>query len=122
MLNIQSSLDDFRRWYFYVQMVGYEEQAQCYSMEMTICRPDEGEASSFIIKYYQLISGLSGPGGKYTHKISGDICPLEVTSVEAADEKGFCQALRDGAMAKYFLRNKNTEENEFSVNLNISKV
>ena len=32
-----------RRWYFYVQMVGYEEQAQHYSMEMTICRPDEGE-------------------------------------------------------------------------------
>ena len=55
-------------------------------------------------------------------KISGDICPLEVTSVEAADEKGFCLALRDGAMAKYFLRNKNTEENEFSVTLNISKV
>ena len=24
-------------------MVGYEEQAQHYSMEMTICRPDEGE-------------------------------------------------------------------------------
>ena len=65
---------------------------------------------------------MSGPGGKYTQKISGDVCPLEVTSVEAADEKGFCLALRDGAMAKYFLRNKNTEENEFSVNLNISKV
>ena len=65
---------------------------------------------------------LSGPGGKYTQRISGDICPLEVTSVEAADEKGFCLALRDGAMAKYFLRNKNTEENEFSVSLNISKV
>ena len=46
---IQSSLDDFRRWYFYVQMVGYEEQAQCYSMEMTICRPDEGEASSPVL-------------------------------------------------------------------------
>ena len=40
----------FRRWYFYVQMVGYEEQAQSYSMEMTICRPDEGEADSFIFK------------------------------------------------------------------------
>ena len=41
----------FRRWYFYVQMVGYEEEAQCYSMEMTICRPDEGETDSFITKY-----------------------------------------------------------------------
>ena len=40
-----------RRWYFYVQMVGYQEQAQGYSMEMTICRPDEGVAVSFIIKY-----------------------------------------------------------------------
>ena len=42
--------------------------------------------------------------------------------MEAADEKGFCLVLGDGAMAKYFLRNQDTEENEFSVNLNISKV
>ena len=42
--------------------------------------------------------------------------------MKAADEKGFCLALRDGAIAKYFLRNKYTEENEFSVSLNISKV
>ena len=52
----------FRRWYFYVQMVGYEEEAQCYSMEMTICRPDEGEADSFITKY-QIISTDQDPGG-----------------------------------------------------------
>ena len=42
--------------------------------------------------------------------------------MKAADEKGFCLTLRDGAMAKYILRNKDTEENEFSVSLNISKV
>ena len=73
------------------------------------------------IKFSPLLC-LSGPRGKYRLRISGDICPLEVTSVEAADEKGFCLALRDGAMAKYFLRNKDTEDNEFSVSLNISKV
>ena len=42
--------------------------------------------------------------------------------MKAADEKGFCLALRDGTIAKYILRNKYTEENEFSVSLNISKV
>ena len=39
-------------------MVGYEQQAQCYSMEMTICRPDEGEADSFITKYQILTTDL----------------------------------------------------------------
>ena len=48
----------FRRLYFYVQMVGYEEEAQGYSMEMTICRPDEGEADSFITKYQILLTVL----------------------------------------------------------------
>jgi len=94
-----------RRWYFYVQMVGYQEQAQGYSMEMTLCRPDEGESAL-----------------KYSQKMSGDVCPLEVTTVDSADEKGFCLTLRDGAMAKYFLRNKDTGENQFSVNLNVCKV
>ena len=65
---------------------------------------------------------LSGPDGKYSQRMTGDVCPLEVTNVDSADEKGFCQTLRDGAMAKYFLRNKNTEEFEFSVNLNIRKI
>ena len=44
----------FRRWYFYVQMVGYEEEAQCYSMEMTICRPDEGERDGQF--YHQILT------------------------------------------------------------------
>ena len=39
-------------------MVGYEEEAQGYSMEMTICRPDEGEADSFITKYQILPTDL----------------------------------------------------------------
>lgn len=64
---------------------------------------------------------MPGPDGKYSQKMSGDVCPLEVTTVENADEKGFCLSLRDAAMAKYFLKNKLTEEREFSVNLNISK-
>ena len=39
-------------------MVGYKEQAECYSLEMTIFRPDESEADSFITKYQILTTDL----------------------------------------------------------------
>ena len=89
----------FRRWYFYVQMVGFQAEAEEYWCEMT----------------------LSSQEAKYTHKMSGEVCPLEVDSVEAADEAGFCLTLRDAAMAKYFHKSKNSQENEFSINLDIKK-
>ena len=55
------------------------------------------------------------------HCNSGDVCPIDVDTVDGAEEAGYCLTLKDGAMAKFFLKN-DKQENEFSVHLNISKV
>ena len=80
-------------------MVGFQAEAEDYWCEVTIVGQDD----------------------KYTHKMSGEICPLEVTSVEAADEAGYCMTLRDRAMAKYIQKSKNSQETEFSIKLDIKK-
>ena len=49
-----------RRWYFYVQMVGYQEQAQDYSMEMTVFRPDEGKVNKADLVMTTVCQDLTG--------------------------------------------------------------
>lgn len=96
------------RWFFCVQLVGCEEEAQRYTAELTLSRPDEG------------------PGGKYSLRYSGDVCPIDVRDVAEAEEAGYCLTLKDGAMAKFFLKNNNNSsrdvDNKFSVHLNIVKI
>jgi len=91
------------RWFFYVQIVGSDTEAADYTADITVFRPD------------------IGPAGKYSQRYSGDVCPIDVDTVDGAEEGGYCLTLKDGAMAKFFLRNEK-QENEFSVHLNISKV
>ena len=93
-----------RRWFFYVQMVGCEEEALAYTAAVTVFRPDYG------------------PEGKYSQRYSGDVCPIDMSAVDRAEEAGYCLVLNDAAMGKVFLKNSNSGENEFSVFLNISKV
>ena len=92
------------RWFFYVQLVGCEEECLSYTAEITVFRPDKG------------------PGGKPSMKYSGDVCPIDISQVDRAEEAGYCLTLKDGAMSKFFLKNSTTGENEFSVFLNILKV
>ena len=92
------------RWFFYVQLVGCEEDCLGYTAEITVFRPDRG------------------PGGKPSMKYAGDVCPIDISQVDKAEEAGYCLTLKDGAMSKFFLKNSTTGENEFSVFLNIMKV
>ena len=92
------------RWFFYVQLVGCEDECLAYTAEITVFRPDRG------------------PGGKPSMKYSADVCPIDISQVDKAEEAGYCLTLKDGAMSKFFLKNPTTGENEFSVFLNIMKV
>ena len=69
-----------------------------------------------------LIRPDRGPGGKPSMKYAGDVCPIDISTVDKAEEAGYCLTLKDGAMSKFFMKNSTTGENEFSVFLNIMKV
>merc|ERR1712059_176301 len=47
--------------------------------------------------------GGDDPEGKCSLRYHGDICPIDVTSVQAADDKGMCLTLTDGAMKTYLV-------------------
>ena len=92
------------RWFFYVQIVGSEEEASGYTADITVFKPE------------------FGPEGKYSQRYSGDISPIDMETVDGAEEAGYCLTLKDGAMGKFFQKNTTTGENEFSVYLNINQV
>jgi len=96
------------RWVFMVQIVGGEEEALKYEATIIVYRT--GNDSE----------------GKYSQRYYGDICPIDVTTVQAADEKGMCLALTDGAMSKFIVDNGSSmdslSEKQFSVSLNICVV
>merc|ERR1712059_23749 len=71
---------------FMVQMVGEEEETAKYRATIIVQRP-----------------GGDDPGGKCSLRYHGDICPIDVTSVQAADDKGMCLTLTDGAMKTYLV-------------------
>ena len=52
-------------------------------------------------------------------RYSGDICPIDTSTVDEAEDRGLCLTLKDGGMAKFFVKNTNSGENEFSVLVNI---
>jgi len=56
---------------------------------------------------------------KYNFRYSGDLCPIDVDSIDDAEDLGTCLTLKDGGMAKLFVKNVTTGENEFSVSVNI---
>lgn len=91
------------RWFFSVQMVGGQEETDMYGVTIIVLKPEEG------------------PEGKYSQRYSGDICPIDVTTVGDAEDRGLCLTLKDGGMAKFFVKNIVSGENEFSVSVNIFK-
>jgi len=89
------------RWFFFVQMIGSQEDTVGYGVTIIVFRPEEG------------------PEGKYSQRYSGDICPIDCSTVDEAEDRGLCLTLKDGGMAKFFVKNTNSGENEFSVSVNI---
>jgi len=89
------------RWFFFVQMVGSLEDTVGYGVTIIVFRPEDG------------------PEGKYSQRYSGDICPIDTSTVDEAEDRGLCLTLKDGGMAKFFVKNTNSGENEFSVLVNI---
>lgn len=69
-------------WFFYVQMAGSEEDCSNYTAS---------------IQVFNLKAGI---GGRNSHKFTGEVCPVDVTSTEKAAEEGFCQVLSDAQMKK----------------------
>ena len=69
-------------WFFFVQMAGSEEDCSNYTAS---------------IQVFNLKAGI---GGRNSHKFTGEVCPVDVTSTEKAAEEGFCQVLSDAQMKK----------------------
>lgn len=91
------------RWMFYVQMNGNAEETSNFTATILVFR-----------------SGDSPGEGEYCHRYSGDICPIDVSSVEDADDQGYCLSLRDCLMSK-LLSEVNGWNTKFSVRINIMK-
>jgi len=89
------------RWFFFVQMIGSAVEVARFGVTIIVYRPEDG------------------PEGKYSQRYSGDLCPIDVDTIDDAEDLGTCLTLKDGGMAKLFVKNPTTGENEFSVSVNI---
>jgi len=98
------------RWYVFLQLGERKEAAMQYRVSVTLGRPRSltGVGSSYA-------------GDAFSQTYMGDLCPIDVASVEEAEDRGLCLAVKDGGMQKFFVRNRDTGENEFSVTVNIFK-
>merc|ERR1712059_28111 len=61
------------------------------------------------------------PEGKYSQRYRGDICPIDVNTVQAADEKGMCLTLTDGQIKRFLTNAEHSEEKSFSVSVYLHK-
>jgi len=92
-----------RRWVFMVQMVDGEEKVARYGVTIIVHSPEED------------------PEGKYSQRYRGDICPIDVNTVQAADEKGMCLTLTDGQIKRFLTNAEHSEEKSFSVSVYLHK-
>jgi len=90
-----------RSWFFYLQMVGSLEDTEGYGVAITVYRKEDG------------------PEGMYSRKYSGEICPIDISTVEEAADNGLCLILKDGEMAKFFVKNTIFGSNKISVLVSI---
>jgi len=90
------------RWFFLVQMVGGAEATAGYRVTIIVHRPEDG------------------PEGSYSQIYNGDVCPIDLTSMESAEEKGLCLLLTDWAMEKLLVgTNESDSKRKFSVSVNL---
>ena len=89
------------QWSLLVQMVGSASEAACFGVSIIVFKSEYG------------------PEGKYSQRYIGDLCPIDVDTVEEAEELGTCLTLNDVGMSKLFVQNATTGLKEFSVSVNI---
>ena len=87
-------------WFFFVQMIGSLEDTVGYGVIITLYGKEERCLRRF-------------------SEYSGDICPIDASTVEEAAGRGLCLIVKDREMAKLFAKNPNSGVNEFSVLVNI---
>jgi len=87
------------RWFFLVQMVGGAEETSQYRVTITVHRTGDGME------------------GNYSQIYRGDVCPIDVTLMEDAEEKGLCLLLTDNAMGKILV--EESDKMRFSVSVNL---
>ena len=92
------------RWVFYVQMAGNIEETSMFGVNIVVFR-----------------DGDSPGEGKYCHRYSGDICPIDVSSVDEVEQQGWCLMVMDGAISKMCVKDPSGTRNRISVWLNIVK-
>jgi hypothetical protein len=92
-------------WYFYVQMAGGEEEGAAYTATIFVHRTGAGLDS------------------RNSHRFIGEVCPIDLSSVEAAAEAGCCQILTDAQMRKVFTEGErgNNKKFGFSVRVELSQ-
>merc|ERR1712059_136249 len=88
------------KWFFLVQMDGSEEETSGYGVTIIVHRTEDGRE------------------GKYSQRYSGDVCPIDVATLERAEEKGLCLSLTDGAMEKLFPKDSGSRK-KFSVSVEL---
>jgi len=89
------------QWSLLVQMVGSASEAAGFGVSIIVFKSEYG------------------PEGKYSQRYIGDLCPIDVVTVEEAEELGTCLILKDVGMSKLFVQNAVTGLKEFSVSVNI---
>jgi len=88
-------------WFFFVQMMGSFEDTSVYGVTIEVFRLEDG------------------PNGKYSQRYSGDICPIDISKVDYAYDRGLCLMLQDGGMAKLLVKDTNSGNNKCSVLVDI---
>ena len=92
------------RWIFYVQMAGNIEETSKFGVNIVVFR-----------------DGDSPGQGKYCQRYSGDVCHIDVTSVDDELRQGCCLSIMDGAMSKMSVKDSSGTQNVFRVSVNIIK-
>jgi len=88
-------------WFFFVQMIGSLEDTSDYGVTIEVFRLEDG------------------PNGKYSRRYSGDICPIDISTVNHAYDRGLCLTLQDGGMAKLLVKDTNSGNNKCSISVDI---
>ena len=86
------------RWVFYIHMAGNTKETSNFAITMEL--PGEG---------------------KYYLKYSGDIFPIDISSVDEAENQGYCLTVMDGVMSKLFVKDTSGAKNLIRVRVNIVK-
>ena len=87
-----------RKWFIYVQMIGNKEEAAGYTSVITVFKPE------------------FGPDGRYSQRNMGDVAPIDIKTLDEAEEAGYCLPLRDAAISKF------VDNSTLHVNVDVRKI